>query len=79
MNVIKRLEVSLVLGGVIVADIARVALVCNRMCVSFVKKEDNSAARALAKLTKSVSECEIWLEVPPVWLEEFLIYDNSQI
>lgn len=39
MNAIKRLEANLLLGGVIVTDITRVALTCNMMCVSFVKRE----------------------------------------
>lgn len=77
-NVTKRSEVSLPLSGVIVADITKFALVCNRICVSFVKMEGKSVGHALAKFAKSVSECEIWLKEPLVWLEEFM-YDNSQI
>lgn len=60
-------------------DITRFVLACNMICVYFVKMEGNSVAHTLAKFAMSVSECEIWLKEPPIWLEEFLMYGNSQI
>lgn len=43
-------------GGTIVVDICLLSQLCNKFCVSFVKRDGNLVAHALAKFAKSIPD-----------------------
>ena len=73
MNVVRSYEYGLTAGGAFVADIRQLGQRCNTINFSFVKREDNSVAHALAKFITPIYDYIVWLKNSLSWVEDFLV------
>ena len=62
-------------GGTILTDMINLRALCNILYFSFVKGEGNSVAHSFAKFDISIFDYVVWLEDPPIWVEELLYSD----
>lgn len=75
LNAIWSNEDGLASGGSLVADICRRGHLFNGLAFSFLKRDGNYVTYFSAKFSRSISECIVRLEDPPIWVKDFLLFD----
>lgn len=60
MNDVRSWEDVLASESALVADVCRLGQYCNKLAVSFVKREGNNLAHSLAKFSRSLSDYIVW-------------------